>query len=75
MLVRQYSLRTVDTCLRWIASISIFIINAIPPQWETMVERYLEHLVLNQNVAPRTQSHCTQFIVLLYKHIIKTNFH
>ncbi|GAA61636.1 hypothetical protein P20652_3525 [Pseudoalteromonas sp. BSi20652] len=39
------------------------------------VERYLEHLVLNQNVAPRTQATALNSLSFLYKHIIKTNFH
>ena len=35
------------------------------------VERYLEHLVLKQNVAPRTQATALNSLSFLYKHIIK----
>ncbi len=63
MLVRQYSFRTVDTYLRWIASYIHFHNKHHPASMEdNEVERYLEHLVLKQNVAPRTQAtdsiHC-----------------
>jgi integron integrase len=36
------------------------------------VERYLEHLVLKQNVAPRTQATALNSLSFLYKHIIKS---
>ena len=36
------------------------------------VKRYLEHLVLKQNVAPRTQSTALNSLSFLYKHIIKS---
>jgi integron integrase len=35
------------------------------------VERYLEHLVLKQNVTPRTQATALNSLSFLYKHIIK----
>jgi integron integrase len=72
MLVRQYSLRTVDTYLRWIAS-SIHFHNKRHPasMGDNEVERYLEHLVLKQNVAPRTQATALNSLSFLYKHIIK----
>jgi len=72
MLVRQYSLRTVDTYLRWIASY-IHSHNKRHPasMGDNEVERYLEHLVLKQNVAPRTQATALNSLSFLYKHIIK----
>ena len=72
MLVRQYSLRTVDTYLRWIASYIHFHDKRHPASMgDNEVERYLEHLVLRQNVAPRTQATALNSLSFLYKHIIK----
>ena len=72
MLVRQYSLRTVDTYLRWIASYIHFHNKRHPASMgDNEVERYLEHLVLKQNVAPRTQATALNSLSFLYKHIIK----
>ena len=71
MLVRQYSLRTVDTYLRWIASYIHFHNKRHPASMgDNEVERYLEHLVLKQNVAPRTQATALNSLSFLYKHII-----
>lgn len=73
MLVRQYSLRTVDTYLRWIASYIHFHNKRHPASMgDNEVERYLEHLVLKQNVAPRTQATALNSLSFLYKHIIKS---
>ncbi|MBB1377156.1 integron integrase [Pseudoalteromonas sp. SR43-2] len=72
MLVRQYSLRNVDTYLRWIASYIHFHNKRHPASMgDNEVERYLEHLVLKQNVAPRTQATALNSLSFLYKHIIK----
>lgn len=73
MLVRQYSLRTVDTYPRWIASYIHFHNKRHPASMgDNEVERYLEHLVLKQNVAPRTQATALNSLSFLYKHIIKS---
>ncbi|WP_394185660.1 integron integrase [Pseudoalteromonas tetraodonis] len=73
MLVRQYSLRTVDTYLGWIASYIHFHNKRHPASMgDNEVERYLEHLVLKQNVAPRTQATALNSLSFLYKHIIKS---
>ena len=57
MLSRQYSLRTVDTYLRWIASF-IHVHNKRHPasMGDNEVVEYLESLVINGNVSPRTQA-------------------
>ncbi|GGP58595.1 integron integrase [Shewanella algicola] len=72
MLVRQYSLRTVDTYLKWIASYIHFHDKRHPASMgDNEVERYLEYLVLKQDVAPRTQATALNSLSFLYKHIIK----
>jgi len=71
MLVRQYSLRTVQTYLKWIAGFIQFHQNRHPSTMgDTEVEAYLNHLVLNQNVSPRTQATALNSLVFLYKHIL-----
>jgi integron integrase len=51
MLVRQYSLRTIDTYLRWIASYIHFHNKRHPASMgDNEVECYLEHLVLNKHI-------------------------
>ncbi|OUS67632.1 site-specific recombinase IntI4 [Pseudoalteromonas sp. A601] len=75
MLVRQYSLRTVDTYLRWIVSYIHFHDKRHPASMgDNEVEHYLEYLVLKQNVAPRTQATALNSLSFLYKHIIILNF-
>ncbi|CAH9050044.1 hypothetical protein PSECIP111854_00455 [Pseudoalteromonas sp. CIP111854] len=72
MLVRQYSLRTVDMYLKWIASyIHFHDKRHLASMGDNEVERYLEYLVLKQNVAPRTQATALNSLSFLYKHIIK----
>ena len=72
MLVRQYSLRTVDTYLKWIASYIHFHNKRHPASMgDNEVEYYLEHLALKQNVAPRTQATALNSLSFLYKRIIK----
>lgn len=72
MLTRQYSLRTVDTYLKWIASYIHFHNKRHPASMgDNEVVVYLDHLVLKLNLAPRTQATALNALSFLYKHIIK----
>lgn len=72
MLMRQYSLRTIDTYLKWIASFIHFHNKRHPASMgDNEVESYLEHLVLKENVAPRTQATALNALSFLYKHIVQ----
>lgn len=72
MLVRQYSLRTVDTYLKWIASYIHYHQKRHPASMgDNEVASYLDHLVLDGNVSPKTQATALNSLVFLYKHIIK----
>ena len=71
MVVRQYSLRTISTYLHWIASFIHFHDKRHPSSMgDNEVERYLEHLVLTNNVSPRTQATALNSLAFLYKHIV-----
>jgi integron integrase len=72
MLLRQYSLRTVQTYLKWISSFIHYHGKRHPASMgDNEVEAYLDHLVLNGNVAPRTQATALNSLSFLYKHIVK----
>lgn len=72
MLVRQYSLRTINTYLKWIASYIHFHKKRHPASMgNNEVVSYLDYLVLTKNVAPKTQATALNALVFLYKHIIK----
>ena len=72
MLVRQYSLRTIDTYLKWIASYIHFHQKRHPASMgNNEVVSYLDFLVLQKNVSPKTQATALNALVFLYKHIIK----
>jgi integron integrase len=71
MRMRQYSPRTINTYLKWIASFIHFHDKRHPSSMgDNEVEEYLEHLVLKNNVAPRTQATALNSLSFLYKHII-----
>ncbi|EWH08543.1 integrase [Catenovulum agarivorans DS-2] len=72
MFLRQYSLRTIETYLKWITSYIHFHNKRHPASMgDTEVEQYLEHLALSANVAPRTQATALNSLSFLYKHIVK----
>jgi integrase len=72
MLTRQYSLRTIETYLKWITSFIHFHQKRHPASMgDNEVEAYLEHLVLKNNAAPRTQATALNALAFLYKHIVK----
>lgn len=74
MLVKQYSLRTVDTYLKWIASYIQFHDKRHPASMgDNEVVSYLDNLVLKGNVSPKTQATALNSLVFLYKHIIKND--
>ncbi|MEO9945973.1 integron integrase [Paraglaciecola sp.] len=72
MLTRQYSLRTIETYLKWITSFIHFHQKRHPSSMgDSEVEIYLEYLVLTKNVSPRTQATALNSLAFLYKHIVK----
>jgi site-specific recombinase XerD len=72
MLTRQYSLRTVKTYLTWISGFIHFHNKRHPASMgDNEVEQYLDHLVLKDNVSPKTQATALNALVFMYKHIIK----
>ena len=71
MLSRQYSLRTIDAYLKWIASFIHFHGKRHPASMgDNEVVEYLDSLVLNGNVSPRTQATALNSLSFLYKQII-----
>jgi len=71
MRVRQYSPRTISTYLKWIASFIHFHDKRHPSTMgDSEVEEYLEHMVLKNNVSPRTQATALNSLSFLYKHIM-----
>ncbi|GEK11736.1 integron integrase [Pseudoalteromonas peptidolytica] len=72
MLTKQYSLRSVDTYLKWIAGFINYHDKRHPSSMgDNEVEKYLDYLVLKKNVSPKTQATALNALVFLYKHIIK----
>lgn len=69
---RQYSPRTIETYIKWIASFIHFHDKRHPVSMgDNEVSQYLEHLVLQQNVSPRTQAVALNSLSFLYKHIVE----
>lgn len=72
MLTKQYSLRSVDTYLKWIAGFINYHDKRHPSSMgDNEVEKYLDYLVLKKNVSPKTQATALNALAFLYKHIIK----
>ena len=72
MLTRQYSLRTVNLYLMWISNFIHFHNKRHPiTMGDKEVIDYLDHLVLKQKMAPRSQASALNALVFLYKHIVK----
>ncbi|MFD1622938.1 integron integrase [Thalassotalea marina] len=72
MLIKQYSLRSVDTYLKWIAGFINYHDKRHPSSMgDNEVEKYLDYLVLKKNVSPKTQATALNALAFLYKHIIK----
>lgn len=72
MLAKQYSLRSIDTYLKWIAGFINYHDKRHPSSMgDNEVEKYLDYLVLKKNVSPKTQATALNALAFLYKHIIK----
>ncbi|WMO15486.1 site-specific integrase [Pseudoalteromonas piscicida] len=68
MLTKQYSLRTVDTYLKWISSYIRFHDKRNPASMDdNKVVEYLDYLVLKRNVSPKTQATALNALSFLYK--------
>jgi len=68
----QYSIRTEKTYLFWVARFVLHgrfrTADEIQPD---RISPYLEHLAVNRNVAPNTQSVALNALIFFYKHILK----
>jgi len=72
MPAKQYSLRTVDTYLKWISSYIHFHDKRHPASMtDNEVVEYLNYHVLKCNVSPKTQATELNVLSFLYKQIIK----
>ena len=72
MLTKQYSLRTVDTYIKWISSYIHYHDKRHPASMgNNEVVEYLDYLVLKRNVSPKTQATALNALSFLYKQIIK----
>ena len=72
MYERRYAKRTIETYLIWIKGFIYFHHKTHPAQMgDTEVEAYLNHLVINKNVAASTQSTALNSLAFLYRDIIK----
>ena len=58
MLTKQYSLRSVDTYIKWIAGFIHYHDKRHPSSMgDIEVEKYLDYLVLKRNVSPLNPGH------------------
>ena len=72
MLTRQYSLRTINAYLSWIANFIHFHNKRHPSSMgNSEVESFFDHIVLKRNMSAKTQSAALNALAFLYKHIVK----
>lgn len=72
MFTERYSLRSIDTYLKWISAYIHFHNKRHPASMgDNEVVKYLNYLVLEKNVSPRTQATALNARVFLYQRIIK----
>ncbi|MBW4966420.1 integron integrase [Pseudoalteromonas sp. CR1] len=72
MLTRQYSLRTINAYLSWIANFIHFHNKRHPSSMgDSEVEAFLDHIVLKRNMSAKTQCAALNALAFLYKHIVK----
>lgn len=72
MLTRQYSLRTINAYLSWIANFIHFHNKRHPSSMgNSEVEAFLDHIVLKRNMSAKTQCAALNALAFLYKHIVK----
>lgn len=70
--VRQYSIRTEQSYLAWLARFTAFHKMNDPAALDGPdVSRFLEHLVVQRGVASSTQSQALNALVFFYKHVLK----
>jgi len=71
MWTKRYAKRTIQTYLYWIKGFIIFTGKIHPNNCHnTEVERFLTHLTVQMNVAPKTQALALNALVFLYREII-----
>ena len=72
MITRHYSLRTVNSYLGWITSFIHFHEKRHPSSMgDNEVEAFLDYLILQRNMSPRSQMAALNALAFLYKHIVK----
>lgn len=72
MLVRQYSLRTIQSYIYWIRAFIIFNGKQHPKQLGAVeIERFLTHLAINRSVSISTQSIALNALVFLYRQFLE----
>jgi len=72
MLTHHYSLRTINAYLRWIANFIRYHDKRHPSSMgDNEVVTFLDHLILQRNMSPRTQMSALNALAFLYKHIVK----
>ena len=70
--MRQYSIRTEKSYCEWLARYIRFNEMRDPAQLEPGdIARYLEHLVIQRNVAGSTQSQALNALIFFYRHVLK----
>jgi integron integrase len=69
--IRQYSIRTEQSYLNWLARYTYFNTMQDPDTLPDIeISRYLEHLVVNRSVSASTQSQAMNALVFYYKHVL-----
>jgi len=72
MVTRHYSLRTVNSYLGWITHFIHFHDKRHPSSMgDNEVEAFLDYLILQRNMSPRSQMAALNALAFLYKHIVK----
>lgn len=70
--VRQYSIRTEQSYLGWLARFTGFHQMKDPAGFDgPAISSFLEHLVVQRGVASSTQSQALNALVFFYKHVLK----
>ena len=73
MLVRNYSLRTINTYIHWVKRFILFHNKAHPSTLgDTQIEAFLTHLAVNRTVSRATQSIAVNALNFLYTHYLKS---
>ncbi len=71
---RNYSVKTGEAYVLWIKRFIIFNGKKHPKDMnETHIQKYLDHLTLQKDYSPSTQSVALNSILFLYKYVVKKN--